>query len=114
VCDVSDTCPDGTKPTKYEYILVSDLLDNASPNNIGTVLEAIIGTPGTPDTQYTKTLDGAAVYATNRILQAVGDERQLCNGLPEYDTSQACKYYGSINYAPYQPCGGSTPVPYCQ
>jgi hypothetical protein len=84
---------------------------NNSSNNIGTVLEANIGTPGTSQSAYALALTNAGTNATNSILTAVAAEP--CNDLPNDDSSQSCKYCGSINYSPYTSCGNSQPVPYC-
>jgi hypothetical protein len=145
-------------PTKFEYIVVSDLLNssssfykhqcgtysssnssgfiagsqlnqnvfdheqgsvdshwteyrdaqNSSSNNIGTTLEAAIGTPGSSGNSFAKSLGDAAL---NRIAQAVAVEP--CGGTVNEDSSQACKYCGTINFSPYASCGTSQPVPYC-
>lgn len=164
VSHVSDSFsdPSGNYPTKFEYIVVSDLLNSASTfytsqcgdfsvsnssgfiagsqllqnvfnheqgsvlshwteyrdaqsnpsNNIGAVLEAIIGTPGTSRAIYEVNLDNSAKAATARIEQAVGAEP--CSGIVNKDSSQFCKFCGRINFSQYQSCGNSPPVPYCQ
>lgn len=85
---------------------------NNSANNIGTKLEAEIGTPGMSQTDYDDNLTNAGKAAVNSILAAVAVEP--CGGSPNDDSSQSCKYCGTINYSPYTSCGGSQPVPYCQ
>jgi hypothetical protein len=158
VASVSDAF--GGQPTKFEYIVVSDLLNSASDfyksqcgtysnsnsggfiagsqlsqnvfnheqgsvlshwteyrdaqndpaNNIGVILEQMVGAPGAFD--FVGSLDKAARAALNRIANAVAVEP--CTGVVVYDSSQTCKYCGTINYVPYQSCGSSTPIPYCQ
>jgi hypothetical protein len=83
---------------------------NNSSNNVGTVLEAMTGPPGTAQTTYQDNLKTAGQNAQNRIVAAAGNE--LCNADPTQDTSQSCAKCGSINYSPYQQCSGQ-PVPYC-
>ncbi len=148
----------GSQPTKYEYIVVSDLLSasdffvhqcgtfsasntsgfiagsqlkqnvfdheqgsvlshwteyrdaqNSSANNIGTVLEAAVGSPGSTGNSFAKTTGDAALA---RIAQAVAVEP--CGGLVDKDSSQGCKVCGAFNYSPYQSCGSAQPVPFCQ
>lgn len=148
----------GSLPTKYEYIVVSDLLSasdffvhqcgtfsasntsgfiagsqlqqnvfdheqgsilshwteyrdaqNSTANNIGTVLEAAIGSPGSTGDSFAKTPGDAALA---RIAQAVAVEP--CGGLVTNDSSQGCKTCGAVNYSPYQSCGTAQPVPFCQ
>ncbi len=150
----------GSSPTKFEYIVVSDLLNsgsdffthqcgtfstsnlsgfiagtqlkqnvfdheqggvlshwteyrdaqNASANNIGTVLEATTAPPGSTGSSFAKTAGDAALA---RIAQAA--EVEPCGGLVDKDSSQACKTCGAINYnTPYQSCGSAQPVPLCQ
>jgi hypothetical protein len=161
VSSVSDSS--GNLPTKFEHIVVSDLLDststfytsqcgtysssnpagfiagsklkqnvfeheqgsvlshwtqyrdaqNNSSNNIGTIIEAIIGTPGTSPPQFADNVRNAGMAAIDRIAQAI-NEQGVCGGSVNHDSSQSCKYCGPINFAPYQSCGGATPVPYCQ
>ena len=151
----------GGSPTKFEYVVVSDLLSstqfytaqcgtfsssntsgfiagsqlkqnvfdheqgsvlshwteyrdaqNNSSNNIGAVLEPIVGTPGMSGSTYQQNLQNAGNAALGRISTAEAVEP--CNGLVTCDTSQVCKTCGAINFAPYQSCGNSTPIPYCQ
>jgi hypothetical protein len=151
----------GSSPTKFEYIVVSDLLgatqfytaqcgtfsssntsgfiagsqlkqnvfdheqgavlshwteyrdaQNNNSNNIGAVLEPIVGTPGMSGTTYQQNLQNAGNAALSRISAAAHVEP--CNGLVTCDSSQVCKTCGAINFAPYQSCGNATPIPYCQ
>jgi hypothetical protein len=85
---------------------------NNSSNNIGTVLEAMVGAPGVSQTDYDNQLTNAGKGAINAILAAVAGEP--CGGLPNEDSSQSCALCGAINYSPYQSCGTSQPIPYCQ
>jgi len=85
---------------------------NNSSNNIGTVLEAKIGTPGTSQADYDDDLTNTGNAAINDILAAAAVEP--CGGSPNDDSSQSCKYCGTINYSPYTSCGNSQPVAYCQ
>lgn len=162
VTSVFDT--HGNSPTKFEYIVVTDLLNSASTfytsqcgdfssgnsggfiagsqlkqnvfdheqgtvlshwtqyrdaqnnsaNNIGTVLEAIIAVPGVPTAMYSQTLTDAGFGAMNRIRQPINDKNnEPCGGFVNYDSSQSCKYCGTINFTGSS-CGGITSVPYCQ
>jgi hypothetical protein len=149
----------GSLPTKYEYIVVSDLLNsssdffthqcgnfsasnssgfiagtqlkqnvldheqgailshwseyrdaqNNSANNIGTVLESTVGPPGSTGSSFAQTAGDAALA---RIAQA--SEVEPCGGVVNVDSSQACKVCGAINYVPYQSCGTTQPIPFCQ
>jgi hypothetical protein len=93
--------------------LYRDTQNNGS-NNIGVVLESFVGTPGMSQLAYENSLNDAGTKAITRILAAVDNEPVLCNGKPSNDSSQSCAYCGKINYSPYQSCGASQPVPYCQ
>jgi hypothetical protein len=85
---------------------------NNSSNNIGTILEAMVGTPGTLSAAYQKALTDSGNGAIGSIQAAVAVAP--CKGNVNYDSSQACGYCGSINFSPYTSCGTSQPGPYCQ
>lgn len=82
---------------------------NTSTNNIGTVLEAAIGSPGSTGNSFAQTPGDAALA---RIAQASMVEP--CGGFVNNDSSQGCKTCGAINYSPYQSCGTAQPMPFCQ
>jgi hypothetical protein len=84
---------------------------NNSSNNIGTTLEAMTAPPGTSQSTFQSQLTDAVQTAISNIESAVAVEP--CSGEVNEDSSQSCKYCGSINFSPYQACGGSGPVPYC-
>jgi hypothetical protein len=88
-----------------------DAQDNPS-NNVGALLEMVVGPPGISQVQFDQSVRDAGNNAIARIAQAVAQEP--CSGAIDRDSSQSCKYCGTVNYAPYQSCGGATPVPYCQ
>jgi hypothetical protein len=81
---------------------------NDSDNNIGTVLEATTAPPGSSGSSFGQTAGDAA---RDRIAQAANQEP--CGGFVNEDSSQSCRYCGTINFAPYQSCGTGNPVPYC-
>ncbi len=85
---------------------------NNSGNNVGTVLEAAVGAPGTSQSGYQTSLTNDGRTAVNNILTAVAVEP--CNGSLNDDSSQSCVYCGTINSSPYQSCGTSQPVAHCQ
>jgi hypothetical protein len=156
---------DGTMPTQYQFIVVSDLLSstdffnaqcgnfsssnasgfiagtqlklnvfdheqgsilshwteyrdaqNLSSNNIGTVLESQVGSPGTTPEAFQSQVTDAGTAALNRIETAAGTEP--CGGSAIEDSSQSCKSCGALNLqlpgSPYASCGGAQPVAYCQ
>ena len=82
---------------------------NNNSNNVGTVLEAAIGAPGSSGSTFAQQQSDAAMQ---RIAQAVMQEP--CGGTVNKDSSQSCAYCGIINFTPYQSCGSSQPAPYCQ
>lgn len=84
---------------------------NDSLNNVGTVLEATIGIPGTSETAYKSDLTVNGKAAISRIADRI-NEAGVCNGSVNYDSSQSCKYCGPINFEPYQTCAGAVPVPH--
>ena len=89
---------------------------NASSNNIGTVLEGVIGGPGLSQSTFIQNVNTAGTSALNNIENIEhAPSNEPCNGLATYDSSQACKYCGVINVGPsYAPCNGAQPVAYCQ
>ncbi len=85
---------------------------NNVANNIGTQLEPLVAAPGTSQAAFITTATNTASSARDRIKAAGAVEP--CDGIPEKDSSQSCKFCGTINYIPYVSCGNSQPVPYCQ
>jgi hypothetical protein len=92
---------------------------NNPANNVGTGLEAVVGPPsdGVAGFRSRAQLEGSA--RQNRIITAAKEEP--C-GASDVAKDENCVPHGSVNYPPYQSCGGcqsdldcsSQPAPYNQ
>jgi hypothetical protein len=80
---------------------------NSTSNNIGVILEAATGTPGSTGGAFAQSVGDAALA---RIASAASAEP--CGGIVNKDSSQSCATCGLINFSPYQTCSGQ-PVSYC-
>ena len=75
-------------------------VQNSPTNNIGTVLEAMTGIPGSSQSTFEGQLTNAGQNANSNIVTAADNEP--CGNDPTKDSSQSCASCGAINYSPYQ------------
>jgi hypothetical protein len=91
---------------------------NNPANNVGTGLEAVVGPPSDGENGFRSRVASEASARLSRIKTAT--EQEPCGG--DVTRDENCEFKGSVNYPPYQACGGcqtnadcsSHPAPYNQ